>query len=253
MPAEPKLAATVILIRERESDLEPEDDCNFEVFMAKRHKSNKFLGRHHVFPGGSIDEQDVTIKSRERIIGLDKKLANNLKEVHEDPSIIWIIAIREIFEETGILIATKEVGDIITITEENMIKFQHYQEDLQKKRDTMTNILTKENLYYAANNLKYFGRLVTPPMSPIRFDTQFFLCKLPQNQNINLFSDELYEDSGLWGTPKQLLALYKKNQIKMIFPQYSTLRRLKKYRTIQEAFDNSKDVFKSNLFVKNRR
>jgi len=253
MPAEPKLAATVILLREREPDLESEDDCEFEVFMAKRHKSNRFMARHHVFPGGSIDEQDLTKKSRERIIGLDKNFANNLKDVHEVPSIIWIIAIREIFEETGILIATKDAGDIIAITEENMNKIQQYQEDLQKKRDTMTNILTKENLYYAANNLKYFGRLVTPPMSPIRFDTQFFLCKLPQNQNINLFSDELYEDSGLWGTPKQLLALYKKNQIKMIFLQYSTFHRLKKFKTIQESFDNSKVVFKSNLFVKNRR
>ncbi|MHA1468276.1 MAG: hypothetical protein ACTSP6_09405, partial [Promethearchaeota archaeon] len=153
--------------------------------------------------------------------------------------------------ETGILIATKDAGDIIAITEENKNKIRNYQEDLQKNRDTMTNILTKENLFYAANNLKYFGRLVTPPMSPIRFDTQFFLCKLPQNQNINLFSDELTD--GFWRTPKQLLTLYKKHKIKIIFPQYSTLKRLKKFKTIQEAFENSKDVFKGNMFVKSHR
>lgn len=107
----------------------------------------------------------------------------------------------------------------------------------------MTNILTKENLYYAANNLKYFGRLITPKLSPIRFDTQFFLCKLPQKQKINLFNDELTE--GLWGSPRGLLELYRKRQIKIIFPQYSTLNRLKKFKTIQEALYNSKDVFRS--------
>lgn len=247
MHAEPKLAATVILLRERVPNLESNDNCEFEVFMAKRHKNNKFLGGHHVFPGGGIDEQDVTKKSRARIIGLEKHFTDNLKEVCEDPFSLWIIAIRELFEETGILIATKENGDLISIDGENKNKFRRYQEDLQKKRDAMTNILMKENLYYVANNLKYFGRLVTPALSPIRFDTQFFLCKLPPNQNIHLFSDELVE--GSWGSPRQILDLYRQNQIKIIFPQYSTLRRLRKFTTIQEAFNNSKNTFKKNWFI----
>ena len=112
----------------------------------------------------------------------------------------------------------------------------------------MTNILISENLYYNAPKIRYFGRLVTPAMSPIRFDTQFFLCEIPKKQNINLFRDELTE--GLWGSPKQILELYKKNQIKIIFPQYSTLRRLKKFKTIQEAFDNSKMAFRNNRLIR---
>jgi len=244
MPVEPKLAATVILLRERVLGLDTNDNCEFEVFMAKRHVNNKFLGDHHVFPGGGIDEQDNTKESRARIIGLDKNFKKNFTEIFEDPSILWIIAIRELFEETGIIIAAEETGSLITISDQNMKKFRRYQEDLQQKRETMTDILTKENLYYAANNLKYFGRLVTPALSPIRFDTQFFLCKLPLKQNINLFNDELLE--GSWGSPRQMLKLYKKNQIKMIFPQYSTLRRLKKFKTLKEVFDSSKIGFKNN-------
>ena len=243
----PKLAATVILLRERIPDL-PNDNCEFEVFMAKRHINNKFLGGHHVFPGGSIDEEDVTKESRERVLGLDKNFANNLKEIYEDPSVFWIIAIRELFEETGILLATNEGGELIAINDGNKKKFQYYQEDLQKNIKTMTNILISENLYYNAAIIRYFGRLVTPAMSPIRFDTQFLLCKIPQNQNINLFSDELTE--GLWGSPKQILKLYKKNHIKIIFPQYSTLRRLRKFKTIQEAFDNSKMSFRNNRLIR---
>jgi 8-oxo-dGTP pyrophosphatase MutT (NUDIX family) len=247
MPVEPKLAATVILLRKRIPDL-PKDNCEFEVFMAKRHDNNKFLGGHHVFPGGSIDDQDINNKSRERIIGLDKNFVNNLKDINIDPSVFWIIAIRELFEETGILLATNESGDLIAINEENKKKFQRYQEDLQKNRVTMTNILTKENLYYNASKVKYFGRLITPAMSPIRFDTHFFLCKLPYKQNINLFSGELTE--GLWGSPKRVLELYKMNQIKIIFPQYSTLRRLRWFKTIQEAFNNSKTEFRNNQFIR---
>ncbi|KKN04075.1 hypothetical protein LCGC14_1101140 [marine sediment metagenome] len=244
MPVEPKLAATVILLRERVFGLDTNDNCEFEVFMAKRHVNNKFLGGYHVFPGGGIDEQDITKESRARIVGFDRNFKNNFTEIFEDPSILWIIAIRELFEETGILIAAEETGRLITIHDQNIKKFRRYQEDLQQKRRTMTDILTKETLYYATNNLKYFGRLVTPALSPIRFDTQFFLCKLPLKQNINLFNDELLE--GSWGSPRQILELYKKNQIKMIFPQYSTLRRLKKFKTLQEVFDSSKIGFKNN-------
>ena len=234
MPVEPKLAATVILLREREREV--------EVFMAKRHVNNKFLGEHYVFPGGGIDAQDLTKKSRERISGLDKNLLKNHAGICEDPSCLWIIAIRELFEETGVLIAIEESGSLITMNDDNIKRFRRYQENLQKKRVVMTDILAKENLFYAANNLKYFGRLITPALSPIRFDTHFFLCKLPLKQNINLCSTELLE--GFWGSPKQLLESYKREQIKMIFPQYSALRRLRKFRTIQEAFDNSKSMFR---------
>ncbi|MFX0141557.1 MAG: hypothetical protein ACFFDN_48415 [Candidatus Hodarchaeota archaeon] len=242
MPVEPKLAATVILLREREQDLESGDDCEFEVFMVKRHGNRKFLGEHHAFPGGGIDKQDISKESLARLLGLDKISLKSYTNICEDPSCLWIIAIRELFEETGILLATEESGSLITINDNNLQKFRGYQEDLQKKRRNMTDILKKENLYYAANNLKYFGRLVTPALSPIRFDTQFFLCKLPPKQNINLCNTELTED--LWGSPKELLNFYKKRQIKIIFPQFSALKRLKKFITIQEVFDNSKSMFR---------
>ena len=248
MPVEPKLATTVVLLRKRVLDLESDDNCEFEVFMAKRHKNARFMSEHHVFPGGGIDEQDLNKESRARLVGIDENVINNLKEICEDPENLWIIAIRELFEETGILIATDKTGESLRKIEEKSKKLKKYQKSLQKKRKTMTDVLIKENLYYDANNLKYFGRLVTPAMSPIRFDTQFFLCKIPQKQNIYLFRDELTE--GLWGSPKQVLELYKKNQIKIIFPQHSTLRRLKKFKTIQEAFDNSKMAFRNNRLIR---
>jgi len=246
MPVEPKLAATVILLREREPDLESADNCEFEVFMAKRHENARFMSEHHVFPGGSIDEQDLTKESRARLVGIDENLLNNLKEVCDNPSNLWVIAIRELFEEAGILIATNKTGNILGKIEEKPKKLKKYQKKLQKKRISMTDVLVKENLYYAASNLKYFGRLVTPAISPIRFDTQFFLCKFPKNQKINLFSDELTES--LWGSPKQLLEQFKKRQIKLIFPQYSTLQRLQKFKTIQDVFDNSRNVSSHNRF-----
>lgn len=242
MPAEPKLAATIILLREREQELDSSDNCEFEVFMAKRHANNKFLGEHHVFPGGGIAEQDISKESRTRISGLDKNLLKNYTGICEDPTCLWIIAIRELFEETGILIAIEESGSLITMNDDNIENFRGYQENLQEKRVIMTDILAKENLYYAADQLKYFGRLITPALSPIRFDTHFFLCKLPLKQNINLYNAELLD--GSWGSPKHLLELFRKKQIKMIFPQYSALKRLKKFKTIQEAFDNSKSMFR---------
>ncbi|MHA2181585.1 MAG: NUDIX hydrolase [Promethearchaeota archaeon] len=240
MPVEPKIASTVILLRERVPDLDTEDDCEFEIFMAKRHENARFMSEHHVFPGGSIEEQDLTKESRARLVGIEEDVLDNLKEVCDDPSNLWVVAIRELFEEAGILIATNKTGKSLGKIEDKPKKIKKYQKKLQKKRTTMTNVLTKENLYYSASDLRYFGRLITPKLSPIRYDTQFFICKFPKNQNINLFSDELTESQ--WGSPKQLLDQFKNRQIKLIFPQYSTLQRLQKFRTLQEVFDKSKDV-----------
>lgn len=244
MSVEPKLAATVILLRERIPDLESDDDCEFEVFMAKRDKKARFMSEHHVFPGGSIDEQDSTKESRARLEPIDENIINNLKEICDDPSNLWITATREVFEETGILIATNKSGNLLGKIENKPRKLKKYQTKLQKDRITMTDVLTKENLYYSASSLKYFGRFITPELSPIRFDTQFFLCKFPLNQNVNLFYDELTES--LWGSPKQLIKNFKKKQIKLIFPQYNTLKRLKKFKTIQELFDNSENISSHN-------
>ncbi|MFX0155539.1 MAG: hypothetical protein ACFE9Q_13535, partial [Candidatus Hodarchaeota archaeon] len=239
MPVEPKIAATVVLLRERMPDSESNDDCEFEVFMVKRHANTRFMGGHHVFPGGALEVQDMTQESRARLIGPEKDILTTVKDVCNEPSNLWIIAIRELFEETGILISTKDKKHLFEINEEDGTKFKNYQEKLQKDRETMTSILVNENLYYAANYLKYFGRLITPKQSPIRFDTQFFLCKFPENQNINLFRDELTD--GLWGSPRFLLELFRKRKIKLIFPQYTTLNRLKRFKTIQEAFSNSRN------------
>jgi len=244
MPVEPKIAATVVLLRERTPDLKIDDECEFEVFMGKRHSNARFMSEHHVFPGGGIDKQDLTHESKLRLIGIDNKIVNVLKDVCEDPSILWIIAIREVFEETGILMASN--GKMISngIFEGNDDKLRKYQRKLQQDQITMTDILVKENLYYSTDHLKYFGRFITPELSPIRFDTQFFLCKFPDNQNINLFKDELTE--GLWASPKQILRKYRKKEIKLIFPQWSTLKQLKKFKTIKELFENSEEVSSKN-------
>ncbi|MFX1476642.1 MAG: hypothetical protein ACFFCI_00790 [Promethearchaeota archaeon] len=240
MPVEPKLAATVILLRERVPEPDSDDDCEFEVFMAKRHETARFMSEHHVFPGGRIDVQDLSEESKSRLVGIDYQVINKLANICEDPANLWITAIREVFEEIGVLIAEDSIGKPV----ENMKKLKKYQSKLQKRKKTMTDILCKEDLYYAAKNLQYFGRLITPEISPIRFDTQFFVCRFPQNQNVNLFTIELTES--LWGTPKQLLTKLKKSQIKLIFPQYSSLKRLEKFKTIQEVFENSKDVTSRN-------
>ncbi|MHA2392194.1 MAG: NUDIX hydrolase [Promethearchaeota archaeon] len=240
MPVEPKLAATVILLRERVPDPDSDDDCEFEVFMAKRHENARFMSEHHVFPGGRVDAQDLSEESRSRLVGIDNNAISKLVDICEDPSNLWITAIREVFEEIGVLIAEDSIGKPV----ESMKKLKKYQSKLQKRKKTMTDILNREDLYYAAKNLQYFGRLITPEMSPIRFDTQFFVCKFPQNQNINLFTVELTES--LWGTPKQILNKLRKNQIKLIFPQFSSLKRLEKFRTIQEVFEGSKIVKSRN-------
>jgi 8-oxo-dGTP pyrophosphatase MutT (NUDIX family) len=243
-PIKPKVAATVILLRQKVPNLDSQDDSEFEVFMAKRNSNTRFMSDHYVFPGGAIENQDLTDYSKKRVIGFDHSLIDNLKIVHDSPPVLWIIAIRELFEETGIILARAMKKDPNNLIEKDQEKLQHYQGQLQRKEIRMTDILVKENLYYDASDLSYFGRFITPKASPIRFDTQFFLCEYPQNQKISLFKDELTK--GIWGTPQQLIKRHNKKEIKIVFPQYSNLKRLSEFRTIQEAFNCSKEVSTRN-------
>ncbi|MFX0136181.1 MAG: hypothetical protein ACFFDN_21255 [Candidatus Hodarchaeota archaeon] len=237
MAVVPKYAASVILIRK---SLKEAGDTDFEILLIKRSKTMKFLGGYHAFPGGKIKGIDYDERNLKRCRGRNINQAYNIL-LNQNTSFkekkiaisFWIAAIREVFEEIGILLAYRD-NKLVGLSNENDIsRYQKYREELIKSEISMLEIMEAEDLYYALDKLHYFRHFITPPVSPIRFDTRFFLSKLPEGQQrIDPDFKEIAEFE--WLTPKESLKKYRKKEIKIIPPQYSCLRGLMNKKQIKE-------------------
>lgn len=165
----PKDAAAVILVRETEGEREP------QVFWARRSERLAFLGGFYAFPGGQRDVEDA-----------DTPVANC--DETETAAMIACAA-RELFEELGVLVARGA---------EHLTKGQlaSVLDDLTSRRMTFPQLLAHYGLHLDARDFTYAGRWVTPPFSPRRFDTWFFLARCPRKQEPSIRTAEF--ESGEW-------------------------------------------------------
>ena len=228
MAVVPKFASTVILLRKCQNQAE---DSNFEILMVKRSENMRFMGGFHAFPGGKLEKQDYLEANLKRCKDFDKEYAYNVlqddRTSFKEKNIalgFWIAAIREVFEELGILLAYQDNHLVEISSEQRINRFQKYREKLIKDQLTIFEILEKEDLFFAVDQLHYFRHFITPPFSPIRYDARFFLAKLPERQRVTPYSKEIVDFEYL--TPKGALGKYKKKEIKIIAPQYACLRAL---------------------------
>ena len=104
----PKKAATVILLRERKSE-------GFEVFLLKRHEKSSFMGGNYVYPGGRVDPDDGTLEICSLCKGISTEQAHQMfgGSIPPEESLAhWIAGIRELFEESGVLLAYDQKGNL---------------------------------------------------------------------------------------------------------------------------------------------
>lgn len=165
----PKDAAAVILLRHNT------DPSNPELFWVKRSYHLAFLGGFHAFPGGQIDESDASVEVR------------NAKDIATATMISG--AARELFEELGVLVS--HGGDSLTKGQRDSLL-----DDLNSHRLPWPALLNHYGLHLDANDFTFAGRWVTPPFSPRRFDTWFFLVTCPPKQEPRIVQGELID--GEW-------------------------------------------------------
>lgn len=167
--AVPKDAAAVILLREVEGESAP------QVFWARRGEHLAFLGGFYAFPGGQRDRIDA-----------ETPVANC---TDAETAAMIACAARELFEELGVLVARGA---------EHLTKGQlaSVLDDLTSARMTFAQLLAHYGLGLDAQDFTYAGRWVTPPFSPRRFDTWFFLARCPRKQEPRVMTTEF--ESGEW-------------------------------------------------------
>ena len=228
--ADPKDSSTVILVRE--------DGCApCEVFLACRHERQSFMAGAYVFPGGRVDDSDFTLTDRISVpAGFDAPARLQDDTLSSARALaLFICAIRETFEETGILIAHTADGQ--PPDGQCLILWRN---TLRAGRKSFRDLVRDENLFFPLDVLVPYAHWITPEILPKRFATRFFLTALPPGQSATTDNAEMTDC--LWIAPKEALRLYRKQDILLMPPTIKTLDELSVFATLDEllAFTRQK-------------
>lgn len=204
MSAIPRPASTVVLM-----------DPEYRVYMTKRPDSMKFMGGFYVFPGGAVERGDEMMVDCEFCSGEPNQACSHA---------FYIAAARELFEEVGILLCQNADGSSVLLDEATVIEYRRL---LTNGEISFLHMLKKEGLHFDFEKLAYIGQIITPKMSPIRFDTRFFLAKLPEGQSPK---SDVYEISdSLWISPEDALAAGETGKFSLAPPTIHTLKTIINY------------------------
>jgi 8-oxo-dGTP pyrophosphatase MutT (NUDIX family) len=207
-------SATILMLRDGTDGL--------EVFMVVRHHQIDFASGALVFPGGKVAVGDDAVRAQcTGVEGLD----NIELELR-------VGAIREAFEECGILLARPK-GQAELIGGERLSQLEHYREPLAKGEMTIKQFLDQEDLVLACELLQKFAHWITPEMMPKRFDTHFYLAVAPSD-HVALHDGHESVDS-VWIKPATALAEAEEGKRTIIFPTRLNVEMLGQSHSVDNA------------------
>jgi 8-oxo-dGTP pyrophosphatase MutT (NUDIX family) len=194
-----------------------------EIFMVRRHEKSSF-GSAYAFPGGVVDREDSAV--HEFCHGLSSAEANSRLGIEDDGLDYYSAAIRELFEESGVLLAELSSLD----------------EDLTAVRDALNDgslnwaeFVTQNELSLDCCDLHYISHWITPPIMPKRYSTRFFLTTLPTGQEAAHCGGELTESR--WATATDMLAAGRRGEVELHYPTIKTLESVARHKTMDELLD----------------
>ena len=216
-------AATLLVAR-------PAND-GVELFMVRRPARGAFPNLR-VFPGGKVDDADGGFAPLCQ--GLADAAASSALGVVAGGLRYWVTAIRECFEECGVLFAYRRGTLFRPEGAAEAERFDSYRQALAAGDLSLRALLESEGLRLATDRVFYFSHWITPPTAPARFDTRFFLGLLPAGQCASRHSAETI--AGEWVTPANALARHKAGRWEMIHPTLTTLRTVVRYQELEALF-----------------
>ncbi len=231
----PKNAATVILLREKESN-------GFEVFLLKRHEKSSFMGGNFVYPGGRVDRNDGSLEIVPLCKGVTPGEAYQIfgQSISPDESLShWVAGIRELFEEAGVLLAYHQNGNPLLLKNPSeREKFLNYRNLLQKGKLTICQLAQEEKVLLALDQLHYYTHWITPEARSERFNTRFFLARHPIGQEAT--HDQKETTVGLWLTPEEALEENLRGEVILSPPTLKTLEDLSRLKSLDKLFTSLK-------------
>jgi 8-oxo-dGTP pyrophosphatase MutT (NUDIX family) len=208
-------SSTVVVVRAGVS--EP------EIFMVQRHEASSF-GAAYAFPGGVVEDDDTAV--HEFCMGVSAQKANSRLGVKENGLDLYCAAIRELFEESGVLLGSSEDLD----------------EDLGAIRDALNagserwaDFVTRNKLELHCDQLHYFSHWITPVSQAKRYSTRFFLARLPEGQVAEHCGGELTDSR--WITAHDMLEAGRAGVVKLHFPTVKTLESIARHKSLEALLD----------------
>lgn len=205
----PLPAATLALLRQGEAGL--------EILLLKRSKSTGFIPGAYVFPGGRVDREDGADDVMRRFGGLEPEVLEGrlgASKPYQPPAMAFLVAaIRETFEETGVLIGKRD-----------STAYGALRKDLMAGRKTFSDVLTEVDHPIRAGEIEYIGHWITPEPEARRYDTRFFAVEVPANTSVEIDNREMAK--ALWLSPGEALERNQAGTLPLVFPTLVTLREL---------------------------
>lgn len=233
-PTEPRPAATVVLIREGKSVP--------EVLLLRRTRTVGFVPGAFVFPGGTVDRDDASAELVERLDGISPGEAARrlgLPEGADPPAVAYYLAaVREAFEETGILVGRTEGGSPPPGAGE-MEEVLDLREALLEDDSLFPEVLDRMGCRIDGNALAYVAHWITPVQEPRRYDTRFFAAVVPRGRQAVLDEREMVE--AVWVTPADALERNGRGELPMVFPTIKTLESLHSFHEPAEILEHFRE------------
>lgn len=223
----PRSAATVILLRDADA---------LEVLMLRRHKRSGFAASAWVFPGGVVDLGDAAV-GEDNWTGIQPaSLTDRFDLAAEQVLAMHVAAVRETFEEAGVLLAHHQDDAPVDVTDPAVVEFRHLLNDRQTKANWPA-FLTAQKLVLDLGGVTCLSRWITPVAEPRRYDTYFFVAKLPDGAQPA--ADLVETTEARWITPADALD---DDDFMMIFPTVRTMELLRDFATTDEVISHAGSV-----------
>jgi 8-oxo-dGTP pyrophosphatase MutT (NUDIX family) len=218
-------AATVALVRDAPGGM--------QVYLLRRVRGMAFAGGMHVFPGGSVDPADATAD-----IGWAGPPAADWAAdfATSEPMARSLVcaAVRETFEESGVLLAGASADDVLADVSTD--EWEAERVALESRQHSLSELLSRRGLVLRSDLLRPLAHWITPEIEPKRFDTRFFLARLPEGQVTRTAGTEA--DQRMWLRPADAL----EQQLTMLPPTRAVLTELSAYDDVDAALTAARPI-----------
>jgi 8-oxo-dGTP pyrophosphatase MutT (NUDIX family) len=220
-PPEPQPSSTIVLLRDGRHGP--------EALLMKRRREAGFVPGAYVFPGGRVDGRDA-----------DEALAGLCDGPGEaEPALFyWIAAVREAFEETGLLLAAARGEPVPPAATDPAV--EALREDLLEDRLGLAEVLARLGARIDLSGVAYMARWITPVVEPRRYETRFFVAAVPADAPALADPREMVE--AVWLTPRSALERFGDGTLPMVFPTVRTLEELLGFESAADAVAWARDL-----------